>query len=565
MAIEKCIAGLCFIPLDPNGSKIFGFSEFLAGLALMVLAWTIGDFRYRFRVRIAPIPLQGITFSVVAALGGLTLLTDLWRAEGWLVPQGNLLTPAVWQGLLAAIFLCTFLTWTWFAFIRRPIFGKWNAERYAQTLYLHILKGNPTELAVIADELTYSAKALVQHAPSRSRLRNRRNGQSEDELQPELPEVEELANDILLLIADKRLCRVIVEFSPVTALAIFEEISEAKKYDISIEIFAKNIVKEALANTNSFLYHEAEGYDSGLIGFHKPLSQAMFGNHMMVETIRTMLDPDIVGKSKWNATQWEVYCRLFLITISDYASKPYWNYSPAFNRAKEYIENAASDLYKLNGVTSTWESDTVQRLRIVMEFIGETIKIFDDLGVPSHIRLRVNKESYNHEQSFYDHIASMIFEIIFHASAVNSPLWECWTVHHNIIWGPLRYRLNGPAGRIINFKLNRLLYDQIKEMNNFPNFKGAKILGFCVNVMGLKLSEDKSDKNRPLHKAILTWMTKHYTWLHSNSPRVAEACLVDGITYDEVNLQLVKTYPAEGLRREPSYIRLELDPPINRG
>ena len=101
---------VCFIPLDTNGPKLFGFSEFLAGLALMVLAWTIADVRYRFRVRTAPLPLQGITFSVVAAVGILTLLTDLWRAEQWLVPQGNVLTPATWQALLGGLFLLTFLT-----------------------------------------------------------------------------------------------------------------------------------------------------------------------------------------------------------------------------------------------------------------------------------------------------------------------------------------------------------------------------------------------------------------------------------------------------------------------
>jgi len=68
--------GVCFIPLDGSGQKFFGFSEFLAGLALMVLAWTIADVRYRFRVRTAPIPLLGITFSVVATVGVLTLLTS---------------------------------------------------------------------------------------------------------------------------------------------------------------------------------------------------------------------------------------------------------------------------------------------------------------------------------------------------------------------------------------------------------------------------------------------------------------------------------------------------------
>ncbi|MHA6790909.1 hypothetical protein ACWA6H_24800 [Pseudomonas bijieensis] len=565
MALEKCFSAVCFIPLDPTGSKLFGFSEFLAGLALMVLAWTIGDVRYRFRVRTAPIPLQGVTFLVVATVGVLTLLTDLWRAQGWLIPQGKMLTPASWQALLAGLFLLTFLTWAWFAFIKRPTFGKRNAERYAQTLYRLILKGDPTELAVVADELTHSARALVQHATDRNNQNSYRRIQDEGESQPPLPKVIGYANDLLLLIADKRFCRVIVESSPGTALAIFQEIGETKKYGIQIEIFAKNIVREALLNTNSFLYHEAEGYESGLIGYHKPLSQAMFGNHIMVETIGTLLAPDIMGQSKWTVAQWKAYCRLVLITLNDYSDRSYWNHSTALYRAKGYIENAVSGLYKLNGVANTWNSDDVQCLRVVMEFISDTVKILDEKGVPDHVRRRVIEVHGHPRESFYDHLASMIFEVIFHASAVRSPHWECWSIQHNSIWGPMRHHLKGPAGRVVKFKLHRLLYNEVVDMNQFPNFKGAKILSFCLNVMGLRINEGDFDKdNRALHKAILSWTKKRYVWLHSDRPRVAEACLVDGITYDAENLQLVKIYSADGLRREPSYVCLELDPmPLN--
>ncbi|CAI8716662.1 ANK_REP_REGION domain-containing protein [Pseudomonas sp. IT-P395] len=560
MVMEKCFAAVCFIPLDPNGSKFFGFSEFLAGLALMVLAWTIGDVRYHFRVQTAPIPLQRLTFSVVAIVGVLTLLTDLWRAQGWLVPKGGMLTPPLWQAFLAGIFLLTFLTWTWFAFIRRPTFGKRNAKRYAETLYRRILKGDSKELSVIADELTYSAKALVHYATERRVLRNSRRIQNDDG-QPDLPVVEAYANDILLLIADKRLCRVIVESSSGTALAFFNEMGQTKKYDIQVEIFAKNIVREALLNTNSFLYHEAMGYESGLIGYHKPLSHAMFGNHMMVDTIRTLLDPDSVGRFKWTAVQWQAYCRLVLITLRDQVDNPHWNHSTALYRAKDYIENAVSGLYKLNTVANTWESDAAQCLKVVMDFIRDAVKILDKKGQPNHVRLRVRAEYGHPRESLYDDIASMIFEVIFHASSVVSPQWECWSIQHNSIWGPISRELNGPGGRVIKFKLRRLLYDEIIGMNSFPNFKGAKILGFCLNVMGLKMRDGDYDKeNRPLHKSILGWTKAHYVSLHINTPRVAEACLVDGISYDVENLQLVKTYAADGLRGEASYVRLKLEP-----
>src|SRR5688572_5011542 len=143
MEAEQCYGSVCFFPLTDDSPSFFGFAEFLTALALMVLAWTISDFRYRFRVRITPMPLQGFTFAVVAIVGLLTLLTDLWRAEEWLVPEGRVFTPASWQAFLGGLFLFTFLIWAWFAFIRPPVYGKRNARRFWQVLYRHIIKGSP--------------------------------------------------------------------------------------------------------------------------------------------------------------------------------------------------------------------------------------------------------------------------------------------------------------------------------------------------------------------------------------------------------------------------------------
>ena len=559
---EHCYGMVCFIPLDTNGPKLFGFSEFLAGLALMVLAWTIADVRYRFRVRTAPLPLQGITFSVVAAVGILTLLTDLWRAEQWLVPQGNVLTPATWQALLGGLFLLTFLTWAWFAFIRPPVYGKRNVERYTQTLYRVILKGSPAELAVIADEFAYSARSLVRYATDRGAFKSYR-AKGDEEPSDKVPKVVAYANDVFLLIADKRFCRAIVESSPGTALAVFHEIGETKKYGIQVETFAKNIVNEALANRDSFLFHEAEGYESGLIGYHKPLSQAMFANYKMVEAIGTLLDPDILGQGKWDAGQWEAYCRVVLMTFCDYVEKGFWNHSFVLYRAKGYIEHAVSDLYKIDGIASSaWDTDEQARLRVVVEFIKDAVEILEKKGVPDHLQLRIREKHGPSAETFYDHIAGLIFEVIFSASAVTSPNDLCWWIQHNSVWGMLFNfdRLKGAAGKVVKFKVRRLLYNEVADMKRFPNFKGAKILGFCLNVMGLAVSAGNYDHDsKALQKAILSWTKKNYAWLHSYNPRVAEACLVDGITYDVERFRLIKTSPAEGLRREPNYVYLEVD------
>lgn len=566
MSSDYCYGFVCFVPLDANAPKFFGFSEFLAGLALMVLAWTIADVRYRFRVRTAPLPLQGITFAVVAAVGVLTLLTDLWRAEQWLVLQGNVLTPATWQALLGGLFLLTFLTWTWFAFIQPPIYGKRNAKRYGQTLYRVILKGSPAELAVIADEFARSARSLIRYATDRGKFKNFAwHGGGDNESQKKPAKVTGYANDILLLIADKRFCRAIVESSPGTALAVFYEMGETKKYGIPVGIFAKNIVNEALANRHSFLFHETEGYESGLIGYHKPLSQAMFSNYRMVEAIGTLLDPDIWEKGKWDSTQWKAYCRAVLMTFRDYVEEGFWDHSFVLYRAKGYIEHAAFDLYKINGIAnSAWDDDAQSKLRVVVEFIKDAVEILDKKGSAGPSATARPGKTRAGRESFYDHLASMIFEVIFSVSAVQSPADLCWWVQHNSVWGELFNfnRLDGAAGRVVKFKVRRLIYDEVARMKRFPNFKGAKIMGFCLNVMGLAVSDqDYDDDSKALQKAILSWTKKNYAWLHFYNPRVAEACLVDGITYDAEHLKLVKTYPADGLRREPHYVYFDLDAP----
>lgn len=549
-----------FIPLDANAPTFFGFPEFLTGLAFMVLAWVIADVRYRFRVRTTPIPLQGITFVVMLAVGLLTLLTDLWRAEQWLVPQVSNFTQSKWQAFLGGAFLLTFFTWAWFAFIRPPVYGRMNAQRYAHALYRIILKGSPAELSVIADEFAYSAKALIRHAPDKRRL----DGypvNNEEGKKP--PKVTAYANDLLLLIADRRFCRAIVGSSPVTALAIFREIGEAKKYHVPIKVFARNIVNEAIANKDSFLFHEAEGYESGLLGYHKPLSQAIFANYRMAETIGTLFEPDIWNKENWDAAQWGAYCRVVLMTFRDCVEKGFGDHSFVLYGAMRYIEHAVSDLYKIDGMaTGAWGDDVQARLKVVVDFIRDAVEILEMKGVPKHIKLRVRNRQ--DARNLYDYLASMIVAVIFYASTVKSPDELCWWIQHNSLWAELFNfdTLSGPAAKVVKFKVRRLIYDEVIHMKHFPNFKSARILGFCLNVMGLVIGDDKYNRDsKALHVAILSWTKKNYAWLHSYNPRVAEACLVDGITYDAEHLRLVKTYPIEGLRREAKYVYFDVDPP----
>lgn len=548
---DLCAWGVCLSPLVVEGERLFGFAEYLAALALMVLAWTTADVRYRFRIRIAPLPLRGITFAVVASVGLLTLLTDVWVADRLLVPRGDLITTAQWRAVLGLLFLITFLLWAWFAFIQPPTFRPANAKRFAQALYASILKGDQNELAVIADELASSMPSLVRHAPTR-------RGNEEP-----LSEAAQYAHDILLLIADRRFCRAIVARSPGTALSLFVEMAELEKYDIGIETFGQNLVAEALDNRDSFLFHETEGYQTGFMGYLKPLSSAIFANYRLVEDVGSLLDP--WWDTKWDASQWRAYCRITLLTFKSYMDAGRGQHSYVLHRAIHHISRSADDLYTLDGIDNArWDSDPMQRLSASLEFIKDAVVQMDGF-LPPRIYLRI-RERASWRRSMADLLADAALELMCVAATVKSPKSLAWTVQHNKTWRTFFNfgSLSGPAGKVFKFKLRRLIFDRIKVLERFGDYQAAYLLGLCLNVMGLELLKfknlDHDMDSRALHQALLNWTRKNYASLHLRDPYVAQACLLEGLSFDEANNRLCRE-SGLGRRFEKTVTSLKLDPP----
>ena len=168
--MDHCsIAGLYFqcFQMDSSAVKFFGFSEFISGLALLILAWTITDIRYKFRIATAAIPIEKISFIIILIVGILALLTDFWRAQkGWL-PLGTIITAESWQLLLGVLFLLTILICLWSAFIRPAYFGPLNSKKFINIINLAIVRGSRRELGIIANELTRSVSSVVRNTSDR--------------------------------------------------------------------------------------------------------------------------------------------------------------------------------------------------------------------------------------------------------------------------------------------------------------------------------------------------------------------------------------------------------------
>ena len=118
-----------------------------------------------------------------------------------------------------------------------------------------------------------------------------------------------------------------------------------KKYDIPIGQFAKSIATEAIENKDSIIYHEEDGFTSGLIGYLKPWSQTVYGNFELVEALAanfgSPLDIDYRTRWTWDADQWGAYCRAALVAFKSYLTSGRSNtHSYAIFRIVSNIEDA---------------------------------------------------------------------------------------------------------------------------------------------------------------------------------------------------------------------------------
>ncbi len=542
----------------PSAGTIFNFGIFFSALALLGIIYTVTDVRFRFRIAVAPVPLHFITYIMIAIIGFGTLITDLWFAENWPLPN-FLSDQLIWQAILGGMFLWLILIWIYYGLINPPIFQKNNYKKFTEVFYSIALKGTDNELSVIVNELARSAESIISntklvHVSSsldikKSRIKNIKPSQSD------------YAHDFLLLIGNRKFCRYIITSSPTTAIDFFHAMSNQKKYDVPIGAFSKNVSTEAIIYKDSILYHEDEGYKSGLIGYLKPFTQTVYGNYVLVEELAknnaSPLDIRYELLSSWDAIQLEAYCRCVEACFKSYIKNNAWfQHSYALHRAFNIIKDSCRDLYKLNDIPVDALTDISKRLHVVVHFITKIIAMLDKQEpiLPGKLRLR-DKDIEN----FYDYIANLMFEIVSFASHVKSPSAMSWGIQYITVWDQFfGYTGNGNAKKIINHKLRRLLFDEILRLSKFPNYRSARILGLCLNVMGLELGDRKhKETNYALHKVILIWTKHNYLKLRSNNLEVSESCLQSNITFDEQKKCLIKTFE-KGLNKEPHQSFLNL-------
>ena len=540
-------------PPEQPFSPFFGFATFITALTLIAVVFTISDTRYRFRIAVAPLPLILISFWLSALIGFLVLLSDIWFSERWAIPnylQGQVL----WQGLLGGIFLVLVFVWLYFAFLNPATFGRANARRYISVLYQIIVRGDDGELPTIANELGLSARKIIDLCSVCQPSKRRKS-----------PTVAAYAHDLLLLIGSRKLCKHIVASAPGTAILLFQRMSETQKYNLPVRQLATNLSTEAIQNTDSILYHEDEGYSSGLLGYIKPFSAAIYGDYRLVEGLGqnfgSPLDIDYKAVGSWNAAQLSAFCRVVLMTFTNYLTTGAWRtHSYSLARAFDSIQKGFSDAYKLNDPqTPYFPSDILSRLDVAVRFTKDAV---DEIGkidpLPRIGRLRqIVQNGTPRSHDIYDDLADLMFQLVLAASHVTAESDRSWAIQHNTVWTNLfRFTTRDKAWPIVQFKLRRLIFNEITDMP-FLNYQSARVLGFALNVLGFGTWQGQDPAEQCLQKALLAWTKKNFLQRWNDNPEVAVSGLPAGLTFDAEGKRFVKTY-AKGLEREAPKVYFEL-------
>lgn len=535
-------------------SNVFGLAQFLSTLALLVVVFNVSDFRYRYRLSARRYNIRKIAIWFSGILAAVLVATEFWFENSFPIPHflnhyGNI------KIILASSFLIFVLYVVSACFLRPAIFRRSNALQFFQSTNHYIHQGNKDRLQAIAEELNYTMESVFRYA-------------SELPINPgpgprpgPAPRIEQAcAHDLLLTIADRRFCNIIVERNPSFAIRCF---TFAEKYPgVPFTQFARNVGEEFIVNTEAAFYQEDSGYNSGYFGYAKPITAAVFGSYELVERCARQraspLDLHYSLTSKLDAIQMEGLTRAGLSFFNSYLDKNGGKeHSYALARLLGFVESCASDIYKLNNSpVDGWKTSEYARFKAAADFIQRAANSLANSAIKPK-SLRASREVFN---DVYDVLAITISKLVFEASTVYIDGTLCWNIQHNVAWSMIFSNFRRElAFVVLRFKVRRLIYDEI--VRNSTNFVGARYLGFCLHVCGLTAGERHQQFGREeyaLRVCVINWTRRNYKHLLEYHPKVANACLQGSVTYDKDNHRLVRTFSDATQKEVPrEYLTLE--------
>ena len=237
------------------------------------------------------------------------------------------------------------------------------------------------------------------------------------------------------------------------------------------------------------------------------------------------------------------------------------SHSYAFARLLGSFESMTSPISTFDSMGESWHrSSAYAGLTHSIQFIAFVVENLYKLNIPP-TSLREKKHGYLDP---YDGLAQLFYKAALDAAFVTQPEFRCWDIQHNVVWrGKLKFYQRSKALSALQFKIRRKLYNEIREMDRFPNFVGARILGFCLNVLGLHPIDRRADhlhcSDYALQRVILSWTKRRFRWLAEEYPNLAAVCLQGFISYDKEGNRLIQANGNQIKKTPKSLVYLNLD------
>ncbi|MEN5238230.1 MULTISPECIES: hypothetical protein [Pseudomonas] len=539
----------CF-QLDKNAPRLFGFPELISGLALTMLAWTVADIRYKFRIETAALDVTRLSIGAMFALGFMTLLTDYWRASGGWVPVGDVLSHEGWQFMLGLLFLLLLFNWLALALVAPPAFNPRNAARLTHHVEELLLRGSTSELAIVADELVRSAPNIVRHA-------------SENPDAQTFGNTERCANTLLFAIASPRFCNAVIEFAPQLIPAIFEAMSQQRKYRIFIGIFAQNILASAINHRNSFAYTEQDFHRHGLLALRRTITTAMFGDSHIVRAVDTLLDVSPSKSAPWEVEQWRAYCHCLIEAFESHLSGAKSDRPNTLRHAYRNLEMAYADLSRdLQLEHLSFRDDLYKRLETINELIKNMATLVE----------RKKRAGDLQVLHVIDDVTGLIKRLFKAAASVQKPYRVATKIQRELLWENLLHASEfrnyiaeqsvypNETGKYIQDNVHQWLRSSITSCKDLDSYR---LLGLCLATLGFYPPEEGDEYGATwgeFHRWLICWTKQNIGRQLKHHSRMRNYCFVEGMTYEEQNNRLVlQLPPTEFGPSAPIY--LDVNPP----
>ena len=394
-AFQACLGidafGLCkYDPLNPANSY-FSIGEAVSTFALLIAVSQLAGPELKFRLRISRTKVHVALGCFVFAIFCASVAAVLPSILGYLVPVVGF--PIFWEllGLLSVVLGGSVIA---HLYLKPTSFSESNFESYFRACMAFISQGDPVSLRALADELEASIDPIVS-ACKRFNSWEAKKADEEGRTYDVAPDTGH-ALECLNLLADERFCRVVVEYSPRTAVLLITKVLEATLHEQWGRALIHQLIRQALINPNSIMHRE-DDY-SGL-GRFKSFTKSVFGRYEFINSLQRPLQAWRHYDDGENTLEILKKYALALETAfgSYFEGGDYWTHPAAlWVGVKTLVDSSQFKLLRLRLQDGEWLGDTDAHKS--WSVVGDTLKKLLRLVTESDGKL----PTYDFDTSTYD-------------------------------------------------------------------------------------------------------------------------------------------------------------------